>query len=97
MGDIAVGNLQRKMKKKKIQRTRQTKGLTTLSGRSLLSSLVSDQKSMLENGLTTVSQWQCDGAGCMEASGSGQQGCFIWMTKGKTHRPIILRGAVSAG
>ena len=42
--------------KKKIQRTRGTKGLTTLSGRSLLSSLVSDQKSMLENGLTAASQ-----------------------------------------
>ena len=91
----SFGNLQSKMKKKKFrEHIRQRVWL--LSGRSLLSSLVSDQKSMLENGLTTASQWQCEGAGCVEASGSGQWGCFIWMTKGKTHRPIILRGTVSA-
>lgn len=66
----------------KMQRTHQAKGLTVSSERPFLSSLVFDQNSLLEKGFTAVSLWQCVGAGCGKATGSGLLGCFIWMTKG---------------
>ena len=55
MGDIAVGNLQSKMKTKNSENT-SDKGFDYFVREVFAFVSVSDRKSMLENGLTTASQ-----------------------------------------